>query len=121
MRFPLLVAAAIIGGAAFAVPSAPAHALDIYVGNGHPNYHRPPPPPPRYYTGRGYDRGYYRGRRIDREDAVHIARRYGIRKTDDIDKHPGEWMVRGKDHRGRTLRVYINDRTGRAAVRYGRH
>jgi len=108
MRFPILLTAALVGGAAFALPSAPAHALDIYVGNGHPGYHRPPPPPPRHY----------RGRRIDRDEAVHIARRYGIRKTDDIDKHPGEWMVRGKDRRGRTLRVYINDRTGRAVVRY---
>jgi Tfp pilus assembly protein FimT len=49
---------------------------------------------------------------VSREQAVRIARGYGMVRVTDIEQDDGGWEVEGRDHRGRELEVKI-DRRGR--------
>ena len=56
--------------------------------------------------------------RIDRQDAIRIARRNGVNRIRDVDRRGRFWVVTGETRRSRDfLRLTIDARTGRVAGR----
>jgi hypothetical protein len=56
--------------------------------------------------------------RIDRQDAIRIARRNGLDRVRDVDRRGRYWVVTGDTRRGRDfLRLTIDARTGRVVGR----
>jgi hypothetical protein len=56
--------------------------------------------------------------RIDRQDAIRIARRNGVDRIRNVDKRGRYWVVTGETRRGRDiLRITIDARTGRVLGR----
>jgi hypothetical protein len=56
--------------------------------------------------------------RIDRQDAIRIARRNGVDRVRDVDRRGRYWVVTGQTRRSRdVLRLTIDARTGRVVGR----
>lgn len=94
MRTPVFCAA-LLASLAF---GAAAHAQSIRIGPG------------------GVHIDQDRGGRIDRDEAVHIAHRNGIRDIDDVDRHGRDWVVRGENRHGDRMRVTIDSHDGSTKV-----
>ena len=60
------------------------------------------------------DPGVARGvpQRIDRREAVSIARRLGMQDVNTVRRTGRQWRLRGVDRRGRSMRVVISSLTG---------
>ncbi|MFC5066594.1 hypothetical protein [Flaviflagellibacter deserti] len=115
MLLPAVVCAGVMFGGA-----TTASAQGIYIGPGGAGpdygYYPPPPPPPRYY---GPPPRYYGGGpafRIDRGEAVRIARRNGLERIYDVDRSGPNWVVRGENYRGRDLSVWVNSYNGDVSI-----
>jgi hypothetical protein len=51
--------------------------------------------------------------RIDRHEAVRIARDHGMDEVNDTDRDRGVWTIRGRDRHGDRMRIVISARSGR--------
>jgi hypothetical protein len=104
-----VLTALMAAGLATAAASTASAQVGIHVGPGgagvyvNPGYgHRGPPP-------RVYDD--YGSWRINRNEAVRIARRNGMDRIYDVQRTPRAWIVRGTNFRGRNVAMRI-DRDG---------
>jgi hypothetical protein len=64
--------------------------------------------------GIGVDPGFKRGvpQRVDRREAVRIARSLGMRDVRVVRRTGRQWRLRGVDRRGRAMRLVISSLTG---------
>lgn len=117
----MLLSAVVCAGVMFGAATT-ASAQSVYIGPGGVavgpgyGYYPPPPPPTRYYgpPPRYYDGG--RAFRIDRGEAVRIARRNGLDRVYDVDRRGPNWVVRGESYRGRDLSVWVNSYNGDVSI-----
>jgi hypothetical protein len=102
-RCSLLVCLGILVAAPQALPgvSAAAHAQSVQIGPGGVRIE-----PAR-------DSRHRHNWRISEREAVRIARRAGIVDVNRVVRADREWRVSGVNHRGRTIRVVIDARSGR--------